>query len=295
MGIDTTRMIQIYAGMVAELLLEYELPGEMMSALIADMRRQLKHNKGYVEDKELRAEQFPPIYILDREIEFGRCFTREVTLEDLDEVYNALQVLSAMIAHDMNCWASQKLCSVESMRLFEECLQLALSFEFAAQDLCDMMIEDRIAGAGWSLGDCIVGLSGLAGWRAGKTEFTPKSSHPANLPALDQMMFILTQEAIRLGVPSGPDWRMGLAANDVPVDPPVDLIEGTKFVCDAYLDFINVKRPLHRAALIAKAAGRMIAVASGGDLPEIEPALAKPLAMMALFESFKYQDMARTA
>jgi hypothetical protein len=42
-----------------------------------------------------------------------------------------------------------------------------------------------------------------------------------------------------------------------------------------------------QAVACAKAAGRMIAVASVGDEPDIAPVIAKPLAMAAITETYK--------
>ena len=42
-----------------------------------------------------------------------------------------------------------------------------------------------------------------------------------------------------------------------------------------------------QAVACAKAAGRMLAVTSGGEMPEIEPAIAKPLAMAAITDTYK--------
>ncbi|MCM2344883.1 MAG: hypothetical protein NDJ24_10025, partial [Alphaproteobacteria bacterium] len=50
---------------------------------------------------------------------------------------------------------------------------------------------------------------------------------------------------------------------------------------------------MDQAVACAKAAGRMLAVAAGGDAPELEPVIAKPLAMAAMTETFRstgYQD-----
>ena len=41
------------------------------------------------------------------------------------------------------------------------------------------------------------------------------------------------------------------------------------------------------AVACAKAAGRMIAVVSGGEEPEIAPVISKPLALAAMMEMYK--------
>ncbi len=285
-GIDTMRMVQIYSGMVCELLLEYELPGEMMASFMGDMAKALRLEDGEIVIEEMA---FPPIYVLDKEIEFGRSFAREITFDNWDDVHDGLKTLSNLIVHDFNLWEEVTLDKKESYALFHECLRFALAFEFAAQDICDMLIEEKIGKESWSLGDCISGFSAIAGYQAGLGQ-KRKPPHRDPISEIDEIIFILTQEATRLGVPGGKDWRAGLAANDMPINPPMELIDGALPLCMKYAAFIDVSCDMHIAALVAKACGRMIAVAAGGDFPEIEPAIAKPLAMMALTESHRYQE-----
>ena len=42
-----------------------------------------------------------------------------------------------------------------------------------------------------------------------------------------------------------------------------------------------------QAVACAKAAGRMVAVAAGGEEPQMEPVIAKPLAMGAMSDTYK--------
>ena len=114
----------------------------------------------------------------------------------------------------------------------------------------------------------------------------------ADLPlALDKVVYSMTQEAVRYGVPAGSDWRFGLAANDMPINAPVDLIRAMEPQCLRFFRVIELMGSYDQSVACAKAAGRMIAIAAGGELPEIEPAIAKPLAMAAITETYKYVCM----
>jgi hypothetical protein len=107
-----------------------------------------------------------------------------------------------------------------------------MAFEISAQELCDIVIEKKVAIEGWSLGDCIAALScRLPAVRlALSSEFRqlPGVSAARSIPEnLDlKVVNVMTQEAVRLGVPAGSDWRFGLAANDTPLNAPIDLILG---------------------------------------------------------------------
>ena len=180
----------------------------------------------------------------------------------------------------------------ETLRLLIECVKKCMAFEIAAQELCDVSIEYQVGRKGWSVGDCIAALSGVAGRRlaislssAEVCDYFRGSDLPDNL---DRIVYNMTQEAVRLGVPAGSDWRFGLAANDTPINAPVELIRELEPQCLRFFRAIGLNGSYDQAVSCAKAAGRMIAVASGGDLPEIEPAIAKPLAMSAITESYKF-------
>ena len=165
-----------------------------------------------------------------------------------------------------------------------------MAYEISAQELCDVVIEKKVAFEGWSLGDCIASLSAVAGRRLALSlnSDTCYLFRGCELPeALDQVVYVMTQEAVRLGVPAGTDWRFGLAANDVPVNAPMDLILGIEPYCQSFFDALKVNNQFVQSVACAKAAGRMLAVAAGGELPEIEPAIAKPLAMAAITETYK--------
>ncbi|MEC7029094.1 MAG: hypothetical protein VXW91_05430, partial [Pseudomonadota bacterium] len=44
---------------------------------------------------------------------------------------------------------------------------------------------------------------------------------------------------------------------------------------------------MDQSVACAKAAGRMLALMAGGEVPEIEPVIAKPLAMAAMTDTYK--------
>lgn len=145
---------------------------------------------------------------------------------------------------------------------------------------------------GWTLGDCLGGLSGAAGWRLAKYNLLHKKLPKENVPVLDSFVLddliaVMTNEAIRMGIPAGSDWRFGLAANDCELNPPTELLEGVEPYTQLFFSAIPMPDLKDQAVACAKAAGRMLAVLAGGDNPEIAPVIAKPLAMMAITETYQ--------
>lgn len=285
---DGMKLIQHLAGVLAESYFIFDEPGQAMEGGFAQLSRLLGCE---ALSGPLWPAALPPAHIIDHETERGRVAARLILDEWMDCLHE-LQALIQSVAHHMIVsWEAEGVPREESFRLVIECTRRAMSFEIAAQELCDLVIERKVALEGWSLGDCIAGLSAIAGRRLAQSlnSDTCMIFRGCNIPDnLDRAVYVMTQEAVRMGVPAGSDWRFGLAANDMPVNAPVELIRGLEPCCQEFFTAMEMDGLFDQAVSCAKAAGRMIAVAAGGELPEIEPAIAKPLAMAAMTESYKF-------
>lgn len=282
------------AGVLSETYLIFENPPEAMEGSFDNLAKWLNCDPL---NGELAEDVLPPAHQLDRETEQGRALARQFFEEWLDCEFEFHSFMLTVVQGMIVSWEAEGIYRAESFRLLIECIRRCMTYEIAAQELCDIVIEHKIAREAWSLGDCVASLSAVAGRRLALSvstqycEIFKGSDLPENL---DCVVYVMTQEAVRLGVPAGSDWRFGLAANDVPINAPVQLIEGIEPFCAGFFQCLNVDSLFEQAVCCAKAAGRMVAVAAGGELPEMEPAIAKPLAMSAMAESYKFvcQDQA---
>jgi hypothetical protein len=286
-GTDAMKVIQHMAGVLVETYLVFDDPDQAMHAGFTKLSKTLGCKPA---DGQMVAHALPPSHHIDQVTERGRAAAREFFEEWLDCTFEFHELLMVLIHNIFVSWEEDGQPRDESLRLLIECSVRCMSFEISAQELCDVVIERKVAEEGWSLGDCIAALSAVAGRRLALS-LNSETCHifrGADLPEnLDRVTSVMTQEAIRLGVPAGSDWRFGLAANDTPLNAPIDLILGIEPFCQSFFNAIQLKNQYDQAVACAKAAGRMIAVASGGELPDLEPAIAKPLAMMAITETYK--------
>ena len=287
-GIDGMKELLLLCGMMVETAFLFDncedaLPEsfDKLSALIA-----CEPLGGPVSPNAL-----PPSTIIDFDTEQGRALAREYFEEWLDCPYEFHEMLLFLIQQTFMRWEAQGQPRAESFRLLVEGTHLAMAYELAAQELCDAVIETKIGVNGWSLADSVNGMAGMAGRKLAASHDGKNQCcwfRGTDLPDfLDQTAYVMTQEAVRLGLCTGPEWRFGLPANDVPSNPPTMLIQGMETICRGFFQAINMADPADQAVACAKAAGRMLAVAAGGRTPEMEPAIAKPLAMCALTESYK--------
>jgi len=283
--IDGMRMIHLLSGVLIETLLLFDDPDEGLMATFSRLERLLECVPSV---GDLSPDALPPGWIIDAEVEQGRALARKLFEDWLDCAWEFHDLLVFVIHHLLLRLDEAGQPRAETMRLFVEIASRALAYEIAAQELCDVVIETKIGNEGWSLSESVAGLSAVAGRCLALSQNACELFSAPRLPdKLDHIAHVLTQEAIRLGIPAGSDWRFGLAANDGPVTAPFDLIFSLWPVCRQFLSLIHINHPVDQAVACAKAAGRMLAVAAGGEMPELEPIIAKPLAMSALTDTYK--------
>lgn len=288
-GIDSMKVIQHMAGVLTEIYFIFEDSDQAMQASFKKLAQMLDCHPA---QGMLAPYALPPSHVLDFETERGRLAARVFFEEWMDCNFELHDLILTVFQHVIVGWEEMGIPRAETFRLLMECVKKCMAFEVAAQELCDVSLDQQVDQFGWSAGDCIAALSGVAGRRLAislTSSLGDNLFRGTDLPdTLDHVVYTMTQEAVRLGVPAGSDWRFGLAANDTPINAPVELIREMEPMCLRFFRAIRISGPYDQAVSCAKAAGRMIAVASGGELPEIEPAIAKPLAMSAITESYKF-------
>lgn len=284
-------LLQLLAGVFVETYLVFDEPDQAMMGSFRQMEAALG---GAPMAGDVCPQALPPAHIMDYQVERGKHAARLFFEEWMDCTHEFHTMLISLMQHVFISWEDLGWDRAETLRLFQSTIRSGLAFEISAQELCDISIEEHVATMGWTLGDCISALSAVAGRKLAQSLGlnTCMIFKGCDIPDnLDRIVYVMTKEAVRLGVPAGTDWRFGLAANDMPINAPTELIRGMEPYCDKFFAAINMACPFEQSVACAKAAGRMVAVASGGELPEIEPAIAKPLAMSAMTESYKFVCM----
>lgn len=283
--VDGMKLIQLLAGITTETLLLFDQPDDGLEATYAHLARLLGCEPA---EGPLGARALPPPYIIDYETEQGRAIAKCLFEDWLDCAYEFQELLCFVIQNVIIRLEEAGQPRSEVFRIYIECCNRCLAYEIAAQELCDIVIDRKIGAESWSLTESVSGLSAVSGRCLALSQNACELFAIPSLPdKLDQVAYVMTQEAVRLGIPAGSDWRFGLAANDCAVTAPYDLINSLDPCCREFFDMIGLNSLMDRAVACAKAAGRMLAVAAGGEAPEIEPVIAKPLAMAAMTDTYK--------
>ena len=288
MGTDAMKVLMLYAGMLIECAFLFDNCEEALEGAFARLA-DLLECEPYAGDLGMKA--LPPSAVIDFDSEQGRSIAREFFEDWSDCSYEFQDMVLYLIQQSLARWEMFGQDRSESFRLLVEATHKAMAFELAAQELCDAVIEQKIGVSHWKLADSVAGLAGSAGFKLAQSHEGRNQCcwfRGSDLPdLLDQTAYVMTQEAVRHGLCATTDWRFGLPANDTPANPPIALIRGMEPLTDGFFHAIQMFDLGDQAVACAKAAGRMLAIASGGMKPELEPAIAKPLAMSAITESYK--------
>ena len=286
-GVDGMVAVQLVSGILVEACFVFDEPDLALTHIYEHLALRLGTEPGA---GSICAQALPNPTIIDRHTEQGRALARRLFEDWVFTPQDFLDLTSDVFHHLVVGMEEDGQPRAEIFRLLIECSNRCMAYEVAAQELCDIVIDQKIGIEKWSLAESIAGLSAVAG-RAMALSFStekPGEYKAHDLPVyLDQVAHVMTQEAIRLGIPAGSNWRFGLAANDQPTSAPYELIAALEPACRDFMRKISLNNLVDQAVACAKAAGRMLALASAGDQPEIEPVIAKPLAMAAMSDTYK--------
>ncbi len=283
---DAMRVLMLMSGIAVEMCLVFgEAPDEAACSVLEKMSQRLGTPPKL---GALGYNTLPPSNVIDQDIEKGRAIARDI-FDEWDECAFEFHQFYIELCHDIFLsWEQEGFKRAEMLRLFSEITYRGLAYEIVAQELCDFLVEKKARLFKWDLNTCISAVSAMAGHKlAHCDDILVHYGMRAAIDDLDRIVYTMTQEAVRLGVPAGTSWRFGLAANDVPMNAPHDLVYKLQPHCDGLFKAIKLDNSQDQAVACAKAAGRMLAVTSAGTLPEIEPVIAKPLAVCAMTDTYK--------
>jgi hypothetical protein len=297
--IDTQKMMLILSGCLTECLLEYDDPFEERDRFLRSASTNVE------EGVSVGAQTQSPPHIgamdLDRYIELGRALARFY----LDDDEESPLILRLSLLDIMDIIIKQNALNAQALIVcFKDFAWAALHFEIVTHLFCDRVIDSKIAEEEWTISDAIMAMSGLAGryyaFAALKEEDdtayqaangvagVAPQSFIENMRHVDHVLHVMMNEAMRMGVPEATGTFYGMAANDVEYPTCTHLIYGLEPVFGLLASAHNMDCYALRCVVVAKAAGRMIAVAASGMSPEVEHIVARPLALASFIGNYQY-------
>ena len=222
-------------------------------------------------------------FILDKDMELGRSVVRAY-LDDLPEtsflmLRNIRASLLSMIPQKQTDFWN---------RLYDMTLVALVSEQFL-HHICDQVIDICIGGDGWTLGDCVQSMAALSG------KYHAKVIEVYNLGVskkaviehdFDYMINTMMNEAMRLGMPDTAGLYTMLAANDVQPFIPYAKADAINIIADPIFKIFHILDSDLRSMMLAKATGRMMAVAAAGETPDMDVCVVTPLALSSMQGSY---------
>lgn len=276
-SVNLLRLINLWGGALAECLLDYEEPDQAAEDCLAEIGITISAD-------DWMAPSLRSASACEQDIEFGRTLSRLYLGDGLEWSLNARNALTEVGRGIRSLAGADEACDA----LMAESLRTAVRYELTAHSICDRAIDVKIAGQRWTIADCILGLSALAGSHQARLMYDAGVSNAASLEkALDDLMRVMMEEAVRHGVPEDVTLLHGIPANDMPMSIHADLIRSIEPLALTVLEDNHILDRTNQAIALAKAAGRMVAVAAAGESPDIEHVVARPLALCAMMGAFR--------
>ena len=276
---DNNRLVRLYAGAIAECLLEYDDWKDGLDNYFG-IEKTIEESLDTTQwqDKKYAVHSF----VLDKDTELGRSIVRAY-LDDSPEtsflmLRNIRASLLSMISRDGDFWN----------QLYDMITTCLVGEQFL-HHICDQIIDICIGVEGWTLGDCIQALGALSGQYHAKVIEIYNVGMANNTymgHEFDYMINTMMNEAMRLGMPDKAGLYSMLAANDMQPYVPFAKADAVNLIAEPIFRVFNILDSDLRSMMIAKATGRMMAVAAAGNTPDMDVCVVTPLALSSMQGSY---------
>lgn len=280
-SIDSRVFLLLLSGMMTETLIEYEEPDAVMEQSFHRIS-QLLHVTP-VPDNLAKEKLSSP-----SEVEMYAEAGREIARESAERLEGGLQdvheIVIAIAYNELPKFEEEGGITVpESLRVMIESVIQALVFEMATQEFAELLIEEFIDD-GWPITEVLLTLGATCGYYYSQTHKSSESN------VLDEMVTVMSREAIRNGMSGSQLWR-GLdgANDDNSVGVARDVTE-FKEVFDEFFAMVGFTESEAQAVAVAKTGGRMAALVSGAGMNIIQPSLAKVLLKTGLKQGLNLDE-----
>jgi len=276
---DNDRLIRLYAGAVSECLLDYDDWKEGLDDYFG-FAKTMEEGLDTIQWRE--GDYSVKSFVLDKDTELGRSLVR-VYLDESPEtsflmLRNIRASLQGLIPQESDFWT----------RLYDMAMVTLVSEQFI-HHICDQVIDICIGAEGWSLGDCVQAMGALSGQYHAKVidlNDLGVSKSAVIEHDFDYMIHTMMNEAMRLGMPDHAGLYTMVAANDIQPYIPFGKSDAVDMIAIPLFKIFKVYDPDLRSMMIAKATGRMMAVAAAGDNPDMDACVVTPLALSSMQGSY---------
>lgn len=296
--LDVQKKMLILAGLFSECLMDCEDPFHELRLIWAQFSKRFDLN-----ESDLNSTPCVSVEDTDKTLELGRSLAR-LYLDDQDDTTRLLSdAVLNIVDHDVKMNAYTDKARSEIISFFFAATHLSLALEVIAHLFCDRVIDLKISQDNWSVSDALMAMSGLAGryyafalideeerlFAANGdvlASTTYDSSHLSKKSL--SMLNLISAEASRMGVVDGSNLLKGIAANDIEYRAYPHLVYSLEPSFAILASKYELVDYAVKSLSVAKATGRMIAVACSGQDAEMEHNVARPLAVASFIGNFEH-------
>ena len=275
------RMLGVYAGMIVETLVEYDEPDVVMEQAFHRIADLLRCDPIF---RDARAGYAAPAWEIDRDTEIGRQAARSLATKlpkGLDDVH---EIVIGMIINDVPLWEKDFEPRSRLLRVLIDDVVAGMTFEMAAQDFCDMVVDHFVAEDGQALSEVVVSLGALTGY----AKKLCIEAVPGSL--VDQGVDdVMQREATRHGMQKAQKWNNHAPANEGVTRDITEYMTKLWPQVDEFFELIGMDDHQGRAVALAKATGRIVAVSAVEEVGQIHPSIAKSLAKTGMILGSQYK------
>ncbi len=282
LAIYKQRALMMMAGMLTETLLDYEEPDSVMEQSFHRIADMMEMNPA---DGDIDMAEFPIASDIDKYTEMGREMARDSAERLPGEMDNVHEITIALIIDSIPSWDQESQKGHEDFRQLIEFVILALSYEMAVQDLCDLVIDNYIA-SDWKVPQALYTLSALAG------QYLKRHCYQMGASLEDEagyLFSVMADETARHGVTGTKNWQGLENANDFSDPKLPERLAVLREDADKFFDMVGLEEEMQKAVSIAKTTGRMVAVTSLDDA-HIQGPVAKSIAKTGLMQGAHIQE-----
>jgi hypothetical protein len=275
-AIDEHRLMVLYSGAIAECLLDYDDWKEGLNKFFN--QNDESFNDSIFEAQWHDIHAITQSFYQDKDSELGRSVVRSY-LDDCPEtsfmmLRNIRSSLLAIHNPDSDFWS----------QLYDATC-LVLTTEQLIHNLCDEIIDIEIGSNGWTLGDCVQSMGALSGAYYARSIEIRSLGHSKQAVinhGFDYLVQTIMAEALRLGMPDHAGVYTMLPANDSLPHIPYNKVEDVDKLAIPLFDLFKISDSCLKSLIIAKATGRMMAVAAAGDNANMDSCVVTPLALTSM-------------
>ena len=261
-------VIQLYAGMLAETLFEYEEPDVVMEQTFYRIADLLETEPEEV-NIDVLEKLMPSMEDLDYYTEKGRSLSLKAAEQLEKDMADVHEIVIGLIMNDFPAFEENPEIDMKCarcLRLLMEIVIVCAIFEMAAQEFCDLLVDEFI-GEGWGVDISLASLAGLVMVYGLESLEERKAFSKEDIGQVhEELLKVVCEEVRRHSDKDTGQWASLNPVNDEQDNSHYrEMLEELREPVDNFFEMVGFTDKMGQAVAVAKAVGRMVAVSTSDE------------------------------